>query len=96
MESTKKVIKITELPSVYNDMYGTYDYFQKIDVDNNGNLQIHTTSNIWNATKFNNHKVSYGIENEKRINALVELLKSFLGKKYSVEVIEVTLKYLES
>ena len=96
MESTKKVIKITELPSIYNDMYSTYNYFEQIDVDDDGNLQLGMTSNIWNATKFNNHEFSCGIENKKRIDALVELIKTFLGNKYSVEIIDVTLKYLES
>lgn len=84
MESVKDVIQITKKASNQFE-YDEHYYFTEISVTD-GKTNILTTGDIWKATRFNCMTPNIA-------NNWCSFIKSFLGKHYQVNVINISLNY---
>lgn len=82
-----EVIKKPDYPSGYNEHY----YFTNVSLDNDGHISVNITSDIWSATRFICDP-KFDAEN-KKINALIDFVKAFYGRKYEVRIIPINLEY---
>ena len=90
MEQVFNVIEIKFSDDFLND---SYYYVSQITTDNNGNITIIKSADIFKAMKFNDWKV-YD-EHEKKIRKqLLELVKSYYPKKnYVISYHNVKISY---
>ncbi len=90
MEQVFNVIEIKFSDDFLND---SYYYVSQITTDNNGNITIIKSPDIFNAMKFNDWKVHD--EHEKKLRKqLLELVKSYYPKKnYVISYHNVKISY---
>ena len=88
MNDVKTVIAII---SNSNNSHDITAYFTKVNVDNEGYINIEWTNDIWSATRF-----IFNTKDEKenkKISALVRLLKIYYGEKYTIEFKQIKIEY---